>query len=177
MSQSGFEFIKCKTIAAKSSCVVERFHKQTIGNNRSDSNRLLLRTSQCEFGENFWSAWRMTLGEVPLLLRPHLAVTLFEILNCLSSPWASLLRAMRSGSWFRTRFLVRFGYVTEMHWPRRPGKTGCRQLKRTETMLKSDQPIFLIFPLAFSLSLTLILTLTLSLTFSLTPTLTLDLSP
>ena len=42
-------------------------------------------------------------------------------------------------------------------------------------MLKSDQPIFLIFPLAFSLSLTLILTLTLSLTFSLTPTLTLSL--
>ena len=93
MSQSGFEFIKCKTIAAKSSCLVERFHKPTISNNRNDSNRLLLRTSQCEFGENFWSTWRMTLGEVPLLLRPHLAVTLFEILNCLSSPWASLLRA------------------------------------------------------------------------------------
>ena len=42
-----------------------------------------------------------------------------------TGPWASLLRAADAFrvTWSERGPVVRLGYVTEMHWPRRPGKS------------------------------------------------------
>ena len=116
--------------------------------------------------------WKWNLETIPWIIRG-----LSLVLMKLPTKNYECASGHESGHVFQARLWVHFRYVTEMHWPRRPGKPSCRQLRRTETMLKSDQPFFLIFPLAFLLSLTLILSLTPSLTLIFTPTVTLDLGP